>query len=54
MNMFELESRTFFDGGNNLGHAVIIMNRNKHISKFENILFSTKEFWMCYLCKQWK
>jgi len=37
MNMFELQSRTFFDGGINLGHAVIIMNRNNHISKFEVI-----------------
>ena len=36
-NMFELQTRTFFNNGSNLGHAVIFMNRNKHASKFEVI-----------------
>ena len=35
--MFEVISRTFFDNGINLGHAVIMMNRNNHASKFEVI-----------------
>ena len=33
--MFETQSITFFDNGINLGHAVIIMNRNNHASKFK-------------------
>lgn len=40
--MFEVQSRTFFDNGINLGHAVIIMNRNHHISKFE-VIFKIDE-----------
>ena len=36
-NMFVLQTRTFFNNGSNLGHAVIFMNRNKHASKFEVI-----------------
>lgn len=40
--MFEVQSRTFFDNGINLGHAVIIMNRNNHASKFE-VIFKVDE-----------
>ena len=41
-NMFELQTRTFFNNGSNLGHAVIFMNRNKHASKFE-VIFKVNE-----------
>ncbi len=34
---FELQSITFFDKKNALGHAVVFMNRNNHASKFEII-----------------
>lgn len=40
--MFETQSITFFDNGINLGHAVIIMNRNNHASKFE-VIFKVDE-----------
>lgn len=42
--MFETQSITFFDDGINLGlgHAVIIMNRNNHVSKFE-VIFKVDE-----------
>ena len=40
--MFEVLSRTFFNNGTNLGHAVIIMNRNNHASKFE-VIFKVDE-----------
>ena len=40
--MFELQTRTFFNNGSNLGHAVIFMNRNKHVSKFE-VIFKVDE-----------
>ena len=40
--MFGLQSITFFNNGINLGHAIIIMNRNNHASKFE-IIFRVDE-----------
>lgn len=40
--MFEVQSITFFDNETNLGHAVIIMNRDNHASKFE-VIFKTDE-----------
>ena len=40
--MFELQSITFFDNGIDLGHAVILMNRNNHVSKFE-VIFKVNE-----------
>lgn len=40
--MFEVQSKTFFDNGINIGHAVIIMNRNNHASKFE-VIFKVDE-----------
>lgn len=40
--MFELQSITFFDNRIDLGHAVILMNRNNHVSKFE-VIFKVDE-----------
>lgn len=40
--MFKLLSGTFFNNGIDLGHAVILMNRNKHASKFE-VIFKVDE-----------
>ena len=40
--MFEVLSKTFFNNGINFGHAVIIMNRNNHASKFE-VIFKVDE-----------
>ena len=37
-NMFELQTRTFFNNGSNLGHALIFINRNKHASKCRGIV----------------
>lgn len=33
--MFEIKKNTFYDIGINLGHAIIIMNRNNHASKVD-------------------
>lgn len=47
--MFELQSITFFDNGINLGHAIIIMNKNNHASKFEVIFKVNKnDEWKFY------
>lgn len=40
--MFEVQSKTFFNNGINLGHAVIMMNRNNHVSKFQ-VIFKVDE-----------
>lgn len=40
--MFELQSLTYFNDGTNLGHAVVFMNRNKRVSKFE-VIFKTNK-----------
>ena len=40
--MFKLLSGTFFNNGIDLGHAVILMNRNNHASKFE-VIFKVDE-----------
>lgn len=42
--MFELQSITYFNNGINLGHAVIMMNRNNHASKFEIIFKVNKNY----------
>lgn len=41
-NMFELQSRTFYDKKFTLGHAVVFMNRNNHAAKFE-VIFAVDE-----------
>ena len=40
--MFKLLSGTFFNNGIDLGHAVILMNRNNHASKF-GVIFKVDE-----------
>ena len=40
--MFELQSMTYFNNQSDLGHAVVIMNRNNHVSKFE-VIFKVDE-----------
>ena len=42
LSMFKLHSKTFFNNDVNLGHAIIIMNRNNHASKFE-VIFNVDE-----------
>lgn len=44
-NMFELQSKTFFESENTLEYVVVIMNRNNHAAKFEVIAKKDNDKW---------